>query len=590
MVQATEKSLSYRLYVLCVLLLVCISNLATRTLPSYLVAVAVPDCEDICFGIAAAPLCGGASWDVFPSDKPPTAYEACQLCRARVVNPPPIPRPPFPYRYVPFDGYAFSDLSMMHLEKENRTGRGLDKRLPGRNLAGGAKTFLAISDKNIDPELALDMQTEELYTGLERRNAGFYNMADGSCLRNWEYGVLFGYGFASVFALGTMPAGKLCDIRPRVAILSAALMVWSVATAMEASGHSFWFQLVCRAVMGTAQAMVMPAATGLAAEYFGDRANMAVTVLSLGVYLGSAGSSISMLIARYLGWRWALLLAGLLGMLLTPVVYFTVDEPEKTEWSAPCSVDVVVTEISEKSRVARMLIMAASAKMLSTYTLAGFVPIWYARRGLIGYTNQSYAFWNVLVLTTGGILSAACGTIMNNYMSRLDAPCWIGFLGAIFSIPLLVLMLCTNQFALAMFFQFCFILVTESWFGPTVALLQVAVRRSVAMQAVAAFHVSSTMVAGFGPALLGFVDPGGRHLGTHLMWICVLANFVAAVAFMSTAREINVDPVAAGMGNKPDEIDTIARKDTRDCTGLAACWGSPYLIPQKVGTVHWGSM
>merc|ERR1719188_2094396 len=44
-------------------------------------------------------------------------------------------------------------------------------------------------------------------------DASFYNLADGACMYQWEYGILIGYGFAIVFAIGSAPAGWVCDRR-----------------------------------------------------------------------------------------------------------------------------------------------------------------------------------------------------------------------------------------------------------------------------------------------------------------------------------------------------------------------------------------
>jgi MFS family permease len=405
------------------------------------------------------------------------------------------------------------------------------------------------------------------------QDAAFYNMADGACLWHWQYGILIGFGFAIMFALGSVSAGVLCDLRPRVSIASAALMAWSVATAMQASAHSFVFLLGCRAVIGLAQAFAMPAAISITADYFTEKQNVAVMVLSVGLYLGSGCASFSILFAEAIGWRWAVLLAGLIGIAITPILYHTVREPERTEWSAPCTMQVVMDEVFQKSRVARMLTLAASAKMLAAYTFSAFLPIWYQRRGLDGYTNNAYAGWNALVISSGGLLSAMIGSYVGHRWSQRDAcaPCYIGLLGAIFSIPLICMVLLTDKFGVSMLCFFLLLLVSESWFGPTVALLQRSVRPSVRFQAVSMFLVASTLAANLGPALVGFLDPGGQRIGVHLLWISLTANVAAAVAFMFTAREIMIDPVAASVATSRGSRDDTEHEGSGN----------------KAGTAHW---
>jgi MFS family permease len=397
-------------------------------------------------------------------------------------------------------------------------------------------------------------------------------MADGACLYQWEYGVLIGFGFTLVFGAGSLFAGWVCDRRSRVVVASASLMVWSVATALQASAHSFLYLLVFRAIIGLAQAFAMPAAISILSDYFVEKQGVAVKFLSVGLYLGSGCASFSLLFAMALGWRWSVLLAGLVGISLTPVLYHTVKEPERTIFNAPCNLQVVVDEVFEKSRVARMLTVAASCKMVATYSLSAFLPIWYSRRGLTGYSAYSYACWNALVISSGGVLSALMGDVLGTRWAPRDnrAPCWIGLIGSVVAIPLVCVMLLASHFGVSMFAFFLFLFASESWFGPTVSLYQASVRRSVRGQAVSLFLIASSLAGNLGPALVGFFDPGGERIGLHLLWICITANLGAAFAFVWTAREISVDPVAAGFHDQKED-------------NLQESLGT------KAGTAHWAT-
>ena len=84
--------------------------------------------------------------------------------------------------------------------------------------------------------------------------------------------------------------------------------------------------------------------------------------------------------------------------------------------------------------------IARSAKMLSSYSLTAFLPIWFARRNLegvlnsslvsnvhqlqshlnTGYTNDAYAFWNALVVSVAGLLSVGLGSIIGAKLGFLN--------------------------------------------------------------------------------------------------------------------------------------------------------------------------
>lgn len=559
MVLGIDRSVWYQVYVLLVLLVVCVCNLAMRQLPSYLITVPVPDCEPLCKGLATNPLCNKDKLTDFPQGRLPTPYEVCQLCRSRV-----LPRPGTNFSLSALPGWKEAQEAPFWGDEGKSWARQAEaakfsSAAPAVALAAEVledqpgKGFLGVD--GADLTVVRDSGFVPYWAENLGQDASFYNIADGACMYQWEYGILIGYGFALVFAVGSVPAGYICDRRSRVVVASSALMVWSVATALQASAHDFLFLLVCRAFIGLAQAFAMPALVSLTADYFAERQDAALAVLSVGQYLGAGAASFSILFAEFIGWRWAVLLAGIMGIAVTVLLYHTVREPERTEWSAPCAISVVAEEIFEKSRVARMLIVAASAKMLAAYCFAAFLPLWYSRKGLDGYTNNAYAWWNAIIITAAGLLSAGGGSYLGHRWSQVDsrAPCWIGLFGAVASIPLICITLGTGNFTVSMVCFFFLLLITESWTGPTMALLQAAVRRSVRGQAVSMFLIASTLVANLGPALMGFIDPGGHKIGVHLLWISVTANVVAALAYMWTAREISVDPVAAGLGSKQDE-------------------------------------
>jgi len=604
-----EPSVAYKCYVLMILLFMCISNLATRNLPSYLITVPVPICEEVCAGVVDRPLCGSHKWNYYPSDREPTPFEACQLCRARLVWVDRASSGQFETPHTSTPEALRRTVRLRHGNADQLASfliGGLEHRMQAMDDFANDDNATA-ADKLIKPQMFHEtahrhdgvaeedgMANESLSEHIARaadavmhhhgtvvvKDASFYNMADGACLTHSEYGLLSGYGFALIFAIASLPAGRICDRKPRVATASTALLAWSMATAMQASAHSFSFLLLCRCVIGLSQAFAMPAAISLASDYFREKQTLAELVLCVGLYMGSGCASFSILLAEALGWRWAVLLSGLGGLIVTILLYATVREPERTEWSAPCALDVVAHEVYEKSRVARMLIMAASAKMIAAYSLSAFLPIWYARVNLIGFSTNEYAVWNAFTISIGGMLSALCGTFLNHHLGKVDyrAPCWIGLFGSLMSIPLICVMLFTSYFVVSMSAFFLLIIVGESWFAPAMALLQASVRRSVRAQAVTASLVGATLVGNLGPTVLGFIDPGGESIGFHLAWICILANLAAALSFVWTAHEINLDPVAAGVGDKFD-----AFRMTFDTIGADAL-----PIPPRGTSLPWG--
>eukprot|EP00904_Undaria_pinnatifida_P010934 jgi/Undpi1/6971/HiC_scaffold_21.g09445.m1 len=52
---------------------------------------------------------------------------------------------------------------------------------------------------------------EECLSCRNSYNTEFYNLKDGACIDNTQYGILAGVGFTLMFALATLFAGRLTD-------------------------------------------------------------------------------------------------------------------------------------------------------------------------------------------------------------------------------------------------------------------------------------------------------------------------------------------------------------------------------------------
>lgn len=525
------------------MLLVCICTLATRNQPSYLITIPVEQCQGVCEGISiSSPVCSTTPLsddeDSNVSSSADTDRKA--LCRKCLAQPllwaSASPRTPPAQELPPFDKEAvWIEMQTLEAPAAGRHGSlgHAHRKLSLQEVASGRSN----TEAEIWPI------------------AAYYNLSDGTCLWYWQYGLLIGYGFALVYAAVAIPAGFLCDRQSRVLLLTIAVFGWSVATSMEALAHSFWALLICRLIIGSSQALGAPAIVSIVVDYFAacterQRDAALALVTMVGPALGAGCASFSIIFAGMMGWRWVVLITGVFGVVLSALVHGTVKEPTRTEWSSPCALSVVVEEVFEKSRVARMLMAAASAKLLATCSLGAFLPIWYARALLTGYSNTSYAYWNALAVSLGGVLAAALGSFLGQVWSRYDsrAPALIGLIGALVSVPLTFLIILEKNFDASLFSYFILLVLGEMWFAPSIALLQMAVRRSVRGQATSLLLSMAVLGGNLGPALCGFFDTGTSALGIHLLWIATTAQIVAAMCFWWIALEIGLDPVAVGVG------------------------------------------
>lgn len=150
-------------------------------------------------------------------------------------------------------------------------------------------------------------------------------------LSDSELGLLGGTAFALFYTALGIPVGWWADRAHRVRIMTAALVCWSLFTALTGSAHSFVTLFLARLGVGVGESGGVAPAYALIADYFrpGWRAR-ALGVFSLGVPVGSA---LGYLLGGYLTtaftWRAAFLWLGGAGLLIAPLFLLTVREPER---------------------------------------------------------------------------------------------------------------------------------------------------------------------------------------------------------------------------------------------------------------------
>lgn len=128
--------------------------------------------------------------------------------------------------------------------------------------------------------------------------------------------------FAIVFAFGSLAAGVLSDLLPRRLVIAGGVAAWSGFTALGGAAGSYWQLFTSRAVVGVSQSSYLPAAQALLADYFPDKGRaQAMGIFWSGLVLGGVLAVwIGGLLASAFGWRSALLLVGLPGVLFAGVL------------------------------------------------------------------------------------------------------------------------------------------------------------------------------------------------------------------------------------------------------------------------------
>ena len=220
----------------------------------------------------------------------------------------------------------------------------------------------------------MDRQSLNLVVDPVRRDIGITDV---------QIGLLQGGAFAILFTAVGLPIGRAVDLYSRKWIITAGVLVWSIATVFSGLATRFQGMFLARIFMGIGEATLLPAGTSLIADIFppGRRAT-AIGIFFLGTAVGSAVANLAggMLLGMIQGgafhwiamsrglsaWRVLFCLISLPGMLLT-LLLLTLREPKRRLPGA---------RRKASSRVVLLQLFERRAVLLPLYCSLGFTALW----------------------------------------------------------------------------------------------------------------------------------------------------------------------------------------------------------------------
>ena len=242
-------------------------------------------------------------------------------------------------------------------------------------------------------------------------------------LSDSQFGLLGGIAFASVYSTLAIPLAWLADRYSRVWIMTGALAVWSGFTALCGVATSFTQLFLFRMGVGVGEAGGVAPAYSLVADYFPPHQRArALAAFAFGIPLGTAaGTLVGGLLAATYGWRTAFIVVGLVGVLLAPVLLFTVRNPTrggtdtiKTEAELAIIAAAPVVGSGRSGAIAALIMLGLGAGCLILAALNHFagllatvigISLTIARRTASAVIPKP-SFW---LLALGAASSSVCG-------------------------------------------------------------------------------------------------------------------------------------------------------------------------------------
>lgn len=374
-------------------------------------------------------------------------------------------------------------------------------------------------------------------------------------LSDTQLGVLTGLAFAVFYNLAGIPIGRWSD-RPttnRSWLLSAALALWSTATAGCAAATSFGQLLLARICVAASESGCVPPGHSLISDLVpATRRGRALAIFGLGVPVGALiGKAGGGLLTQHFGWRTAFLIVGLPGLLLALGFVVSVREPRRgasLEGPPRMPFADVLRMVRGSPALIYMMIGTSAAMLLVT---GG--SVW----GMIHFLRNHHlgaATAGVWLGVSGGI-AGVTGTWLGGWAAdrfgrrdprNLMLPATLAMLG---SVPLLFFAWYAQDWRLALVLLFLPDLFDNVYYGGTFSALQSLVPPEARATVTACFLFVTTLIGtGFGALSFGFVSDllrpaaGGSE---SVRWVLMGASLLYVVpafcywrAGASLAREL----------------------------------------------------
>lgn len=364
-------------------------------------------------------------------------------------------------------------------------------------------------------------------------------------LSDVQLGLLSGVAFALFFSTLGLPLALAASRFNRRNMIAITVVAWSAMTMLSGLAQSYWQLLVTRMGVGVGEAGALPASHALISDRYGpnERASAMGVFMSganVGVALALIGGGIA---AQYFGWRAALLLAGLPGLLLAAVIRLTVPEPERqlsggsTEVPGMKLLRQTAAGIMRNAPM-RLMFAATVLNTVTTFGMVAWLPTFLVRAH--GMSLSAAGLYLAVAIGCAGALGTmAGGRLADRYGARNAS--WIAWVPALMLLvakPFAIAGLLAGSTQLALILLVVPCIVGAAYIAPTIAVLHggLDVRQRPVASALLLFGMN-LIGMGIGPVVAGAVSDawGGMGGGLTAGLIAVQAFGIAGIAIFALA-------------------------------------------------------
>lgn len=344
-----------------------------------------------------------------------------------------------------------------------------------------------------------------------------------------QYQIIAGPVFILIYTFAAIPLGFAADLTNRKNLLAVSVFFFSLMTLLMGFTTEYWQLVLLRFGLGFGEAGCTPFASSLLTDYFPPvlRAS-ALGVYNWGIYMGyslayALGNLITDADIMGQGWRWFYYIAGMPGLLLGVLIFFSIREPERVQTGVSTTQGILTDQGQLCSKLGHMfkqflrpspalLCLAGSIRNAAGYVWAYNTQPYYESIGQSSIDIAKYMSWIPLV---GGSIGVVLGGFISDRIVK-NQPAykriWVLVVSQLISAP----------FAAGAIFlppPWCYLslipgyIFGEMWVGVTMAVLVELVAASVRTSAVALYMFIISNVGGNMPLLVPPLQTAFKNAG-----------------------------------------------------------------------------
>lgn len=379
-------------------------------------------------------------------------------------------------------------------------------------------------------------------------------------LTDTQLGWLVGPAFVTVHILCQLPLARIADRSSRTTMIALAMVLWSFFTIAAGFTKTFVQLFITRMGVGITEAASGPPLAALLSDYFGPKnRGLAMAMLPIGGTAGiGAGMLVGGIVGQEYGWRTALIVAGIPGVILALIMWLTIKEPRRGSYDSESGTSqqppfFETFRILAANRSYCWLIVGASLAMLNGLGRGSWEPVFLMRVYELSQAKAGMIFFIITPLPA--IVGGICGGLLLDRLCRRDARwyMWLPAAAILISLPLLVAFLLWPEdhkvggIPIGLILSF-----VGSVIGGAAAPAFIATGQSLVNSSMrATSHAVWSMVAnligmGIGPLLAGwlstqFAPAYGHESIRYALVLVTLVGLFAGIALLIGARHIRND-------------------------------------------------